>query len=1074
MEIILNKLLSIDNSVIQQGTAELKEAFRKPESTVALGQLIVSSPNTPIRQYAAVLLRKKYSRGDHWSKLPPNIKMELKSILLQGLVNDPEQIVKNAIAQLIGIIVKYELPNNSWPEIFQIIQQLASSSNMVEKELAMFTLSRMTDVAPSVYLAHAQALITLLDETYRSLQSLGNPTAFYIVKTMQNLSCLVEGNQMMVNAYNHLIPLAINIIQALVPVDESKTTEAMELFDELCDHAPSTVSIHAKNIVSMCLPIARNKFLSDELKMKAIELINSTIKVKPRTIVANKLVEPIIDALFEIMSGPPDNEADEIYISGDDVDNTTIACAVVTLVEMATRLKPEKLVPLLIRHIEPSLQGSDPCAKKAAFLTAAALSEGCSDYVRTKYLDIFLKCTCEGIRHESPIVRNAALFALGRFSEYLQPEMSQYAKELLPVLFEYLSQVCIHLKKEKSEPPSIERMFYALETFCENLNDGILPYLPTLMERLFEILNTEAPTSVKELTISAIGATANASQEHIYPYFERIIAVLDSYFMTEMNDENMSILLQSVDTLGVLARTVGGKNFAPLVGKSLDLGLKLVRENDDPDVRKAVYGLFASIATITKKEMAPVLPKVLEVIFQGIQNSEGIITHLKEDEDSTFLFYEDLSDELDEEDIEHTDNEDDEDDNVACYTVSNSFIEEKEEAILALREIALHTEESFLPYLEKAFEETFKLLNYPHENIKRVSVDALTQFCVNFSKINTNEGQQASLKALAIFVPKLSEIIRLENEPTLAIAGLEALAELLKDVKESVLVGQGHKEAIINCVTDILSGKAECQDVGETDDDDEAEQDELLVECAGEVFTNFGKILTPEEFAIYFQTILPYLKERLKDNKSESQQSFAIGTLAECLSGLKHMTSTFVPLLFNLFKKMIRDSCPEVRNNAYYGLGELAFWGKDSMYPYYSEILQLLAGALHTEEHAGPRDNMVGVIARLIITNYSLADVDRVFPVFVQQLPLKQDYEEYKSVFKSILTLYKLGHEVIKPHIYNLLKISINILYEKHVPDEETKNLITEFINSAQQDFPNEWHTVFSELTPELQHILSC
>lgn len=58
-----------------------------------------------------------------------------------------------------------------------------------------------------------------------------------------------------------------------------------------------------------------------------------------------------------------------------------------------------------------------------------------------------------------------------------------------------------------SDPPGVDRMFYALEVFCENLEAELLPHLPALMERLFAVL--AAPTSVhmKELAISAIGAT---------------------------------------------------------------------------------------------------------------------------------------------------------------------------------------------------------------------------------------------------------------------------------------------------------------------------------------------------------------------------------------------------------------------------------------------------------------------------------------------------------------------------------------------------------------------------------------
>lgn len=200
---------------------------------------------------------------------------------------------------------------------------------------------------------------------------------------------------------------------------------------------------------------------------------------------------------------------------------------------------------LQLRYIEPGLQGTDMYGKKAAYVAMAVLAEGCCEYIRSKYLESFLRCICQGITHPSPVVRNAALFALGQFSEHLQPDISQYSSELLPVLFEYLGQVCAHIKQEKKEPPSVSRMFYALEMFCENLNDSLLPYLPTLMERLFEILNAaDTPVHVRELALSAISSAACASKEHMLPYFERIVAILNNY-LTE-NATDMCLQIQAV------------------------------------------------------------------------------------------------------------------------------------------------------------------------------------------------------------------------------------------------------------------------------------------------------------------------------------------------------------------------------------------------------------------------------------------------------------------------------------------------------------------------------------------------
>ncbi|XP_031846773.1 importin-4 [Nomia melanderi] len=1067
MEEILSKLLVADNVTIQQGTAELREAFKKPESTPALCQLIASSPNSQIRQCAAVLLRKRYGKGNHWLKLPQHVRTEFKSIILQALVNEPEKFVKNAIAQLVGIIVKHELPNNGWPELLQFVQQLISSENLSDKELGTYTLSIMTEVAPDAYQRHAASIAALLGQTLNSLQDLGNPVAYYVLKIMQSLVPLVQDNQMMVNAYNQMMPQVMTTIQSLSVSNEDKAMECFELIDELCENAIDVITPHVKLLVSMCLAIAGNKSLDNALRVKAVISIGWLARTKKKAMLKHNLVEPIIDTLFSLMSTRPEDNEDEIYFTENE-DNTPVTCATQVLDLLALNLPPEKLIPQLLHYIEPSLQGTDVYAKKASYLAMAVLAEGCSEYIRTKYLESFLRCTCQGITDSVPVVRNAALFALGQFSEHLQPDISKYSSELLPVLFEYLGQICAHIKQEKKAPPSVGRMFYALDMFCENLNESLLPYLPTLMERLFEILNSDTPIHVKELSLSAIGSAALASKEQMLPYFERVLSILNSYLSEQQTEETICLQVQAVDTLGVLARTIGNENFAPLADKSLNFGISLLKETQDPDLKKSIYGLFASISTILKKDMASALPEIIEYMILSIKSSEGIVPHYKEDESSALPVYDDIneSENESEEDIENTDNEDDDDDAVG-YSVENVYIDEKEEAILALKEIAEQTEEAFLPYLQRSFEETFKLSNYPQEDIRKAAIDGLLQFCINFSKINTNEGKEALLKALSVYIPKLSELIRLDDERSVAISGLDAYAELLKEIKTDVFIGEGHKEAIMNCILDVMLGKTECQDQEEADEvEAEAEQDELLVECAGDVLTNLGKVIPPEEFAIFFQNVLPKLLDRLKKNKSEAQRSFAVGTISECFSGLKHTAN--VTQLLPILLRLTADPSDEVRNNAIYGIGELALHAKDSVFPFYSDILSVLSNALSKETHAGARDNIVGAIARLIITNCWNLPLDQIFPVFVEQLPLKEDFEENKAVFRSVLTLYQAGHSILKPHMRMLLKVAFNVLYEGKATDDEAKRFVRDFIHSVQRDFPNEWSSISTEFSEQV------
>ena len=62
-------------------------------------------------------------------------------------------------------------------------------------------------------------------------------------------------------------------------------------------------------------------------------------------------------------------------------------------------------------------------------------------------------------------------------------------------------------------------------------------------------------------------------------------------------------------------------------------------------------------------------------------------------------------------------------------------------------------------------------------------------------------------KWVRVVVPKLSELIRTDEEYGVVIAGLEGFAELLREAGPIALEPQGHLEAIINCVTDVMTKK---------------------------------------------------------------------------------------------------------------------------------------------------------------------------------------------------------------------------------------------------------------------------
>lgn len=74
-------------------------------------------------------------------------------------------------------------------------------------------------------------------------------------------------------------------------------------------------------------------------------------------------------------------------------------------------------------------------------------------------------------------------------------------------------------------------------------------------------------------------------------------------------------------------------------------------------------------------------------------------------------------------------------------------------------------------------------------------------------KINLPESKVALQKALQMFIPKCAELIRTDEERNVVMNALDAYATLLEEIKGDVLLGEGHREAIMNCVIDVLTLK---------------------------------------------------------------------------------------------------------------------------------------------------------------------------------------------------------------------------------------------------------------------------
>jgi hypothetical protein len=94
-----------------------------------------------------------------------------------------------------------------------------------------------------------------------------------------------------------------------------------------------------------------------------------------------------------------------------------------------------------------------------------------------------------------------------------------------------------------------------------------------------------------------------------------------------------------------------------------------------------------------------------------------------------------ISDDEDEGDDVSLDTEEDSGaDKIKAVKVENAFMEEKEQAILALKDLCKYTSDAFMPHLADAAEAIWQLIDFPDEDVRKASVEAATEFAAAYHR----------------------------------------------------------------------------------------------------------------------------------------------------------------------------------------------------------------------------------------------------------------------------------------------------------------------------------------------------
>ena len=185
-------------------------------------------------------------------------------------------------------------------------------------------------------------------------------------------------------------------------------------------------------------------------------------------------------------------------------------------------------------------------------------------------------------------------------------------------------------------------------------------------------------------------------------------------------------------------------------------------------------------------------------------------------------------------------------------------------------------------------------------------------------------------------------------------------------------------------------------------------------------------------------------------NRTETDRSAAIGCLAEIIDNMKGAITPHTQPLLELLYLALGDSESTVLSDAAFALGLLI---ENSQADLSHQYLQLL-GALRPIFDVTPdspavklnaKDNAAGAVGRLIIRNTAAIPLDQVLPVFINALPLKNDYLENRPVFRALFYLFRINGAALYPFMDRLLPVFTQVLDspgEEQITDEIRTELI--------------------------------
>ena len=610
-----------------------------------------STTTTGVRMAAALALKRRVSTA--WVKLVGEEQSEVQMLLLRGVANERERVVRDALSQSIARIAQICIPNESWPEVLEHLSQMSTSQESRHREGGVGCFSALAETVVRVAPVHFRTLADIF------IRSLMDQEKFVRKRAIEGLRALVgeapfigevvvveKGSQTQMTGRDgktnkkeieqqkiEVRETVLRIVEASARfcVQAAQSADsidqallAFDVFDELFSCGESNiVKTVAADIVNVCCECSKANGIDNVVKLRALDVLSVVAERRSKSLRRANLVEPLLRAILPLLGEPDENEDDQDKDhdksdsdDDDDDDHQSMRLAAARVVDMLALALPAKFVlHVVLEFASNNIKSPDERLRRASVGAVGVVCEGCAEALSNDPVmcENLLDQLGASLEDASFGVRRAAAFALGQFAEFCRSSVPKMHAIALPRLFQAVKKKA---ELEKEDAIARQNAFFAVEAWTSELESGeIAAYVPMVLEVLFESLddgtneeqNQPFSWSVfrrKECALAIATSAATDASDAFAPFLADLLPRLENVVRAHVRDENdandqkklrlraCAIRLLGAIVEGETCRTALGNQAIEALVQNVASGFA----STSCDAREAAHDFFASFA----------------------------------------------------------------------------------------------------------------------------------------------------------------------------------------------------------------------------------------------------------------------------------------------------------------------------------------------------------------------------------------------------------------------------------------------------------------------------------------------